>query len=368
MRPYFLKVPESLGYIEIMNTLVQSILVEESENLLTVLYHQGCPDGVAGACAVFIGLTKETRDRLEKLGGIYTTGEETVEPDPCGPVFLGVQHGYAPPPNLIEGRNVVYVDIAPTSVVLQSVRDKAKRLVILDHHKSARRDLDGITVGGNYYLSYSEEKSGAELAWEWAWPAIRLRNPGTSDGVPGVIQYVADRDLWKFALPNSKEINAALWTENRLRGFGWATRMSLLATPMSQEVELMELTERGGYYLAHAKKMIDGLAACASPGEITTTDSKTYKVLVVNTSTLVSELGNTIASQAPADVHFVVMWSYNAKKHEIWASARTNRDDVDLSAITRSIPGLINGGGHAKAAGFSIAGDSISAVIRRTQS
>jgi len=56
------------------------------------------------------------------------------------------------------------------------------------------------------------------------------------------------------------------------------------------------------------------------------------------------------------------MWSYNHDRHEIWASARTNRPDIDLSKIIPHLVGATNGGGHPAAAGFSVAGDSIAAV------
>ena len=44
-------------------------------------------------------------------------------------------------------------------------------------------------------------KSGALLAYQFCWPGHL---------VPAIVEYVEDRDLWRWVLPDSREINAAL--------------------------------------------------------------------------------------------------------------------------------------------------------------
>ena len=47
---------------------------------------------------------------------------------------------------------------------------------------------------------FRPQKSGAVLGWEWA----------HDEPAPWLLRYIQDKDLWHWALPNSREISAAL--------------------------------------------------------------------------------------------------------------------------------------------------------------
>ena len=74
-------------------------------------------------------------------------------------------------------------------------RSKAASLQVLDHHITAQDALAGLP-----FAYFDLKKSGAVLAWEWA----------HQQPAPWLLQYVQDKDLWNWALPCSREINAAL--------------------------------------------------------------------------------------------------------------------------------------------------------------
>jgi hypothetical protein len=339
--------------------------------ILTVFFHGGCSDGIAGAWALYEALPEKIRVQLTALGGLFTDGCSATDSHEqfvrVGAVFHGLSHSDGvPAPELVVGRHVVYVDITPPMTVAVAVADAARTLTILDHHRSGKVVAEDLAVhasdrGLPYTSIYTESLSGAQIAWDWA-------HEGTPR--PEVIDYVGDRDLWAFLLPDSRAVNKALYIEGHTRGFG---PLTALRWSKGGGVDAL-VALRGGAYLRYEEQVVARLAsnarlatiAALPPGE---TAPREYCVKVVNTSILLSEVGEAVMEKAGPEVHFVILWAYSHDRDEIWVSARTNRPDVDLSAITPYIVGgkVVDGrtgGGHPRAAGFTIAGDSIGAVVR----
>ncbi|NJN36848.1 MAG: hypothetical protein HC794_07045 [Nitrospiraceae bacterium] len=103
-----------------------------------VLYHADCSDGFGAAWALWKKFPSAT--------------------------FVPVKHGQPPPPDL-KDRRVVIVDFSYGRPILESMASETKELLILDHHITAERTLDGFP---NAY--FDQTKSGAVLGWEWgAW-------------------------------------------------------------------------------------------------------------------------------------------------------------------------------------------------------
>jgi hypothetical protein len=324
----------------------------DPQRALTCFYHAGCPDGIGGAYAIYAALEPQLAAGLHAS---WTAGEPEPQDGPC---FEGVSPG-APHPvgRNAADRHVVYVDVVPAGETLQAVMEVARSVTILDHHRSARRTLTALGLfdagAPNRVLVYAEDRSGAQLAWDWAHPG-RVR--------PLVLDYIGDRDLWRFALPASREINKALFVEGHTRS------ILALADFVARGGLTPAHTERGGHYavvdnqtVARLAKRAHRMAVSArTPGNA---EPRVLETLVVNSPVLPSELGEALMAGAPPDVHFAIVWSYDFKNDEVWASARTNRPDVDLSVI---VPGLMGakpgGGGHPRAAGFAVAGGGIRAI------
>ena len=72
---------------------------------------------------------------------------------------------------------------------------KTNRVVVIDHHKTAQADLEGLDD-----CVFDMEHSGAVLAWQYFHKAK----------VPEILLYVEDRDLWNWELPDSRAISAWL--------------------------------------------------------------------------------------------------------------------------------------------------------------
>lgn len=146
------------------------------------IYHGNCADGFGAAWVV-----------REALG----YGNVDFHP--------GVYQ--APPPN-VEGREVILVDFSYKRDVLLKMAETSKRILIIDHHKSAIGDLSNISqdsAEGDYCpirAVFDLNHSGAMLTWKHYF----------SHEPPQLLRHIEDRDLWRFALPGTREIQANLFS------------------------------------------------------------------------------------------------------------------------------------------------------------
>ncbi len=249
-----------------------------------VLYHAECSDGFGAAWAIW--------QRFPKAR------------------FVPVKHGTLPPAGL-ESQRVVIVDFSYARPVLEAMATEAKALLVLDHHITAEKALAGLP-----YAYFDQTRSGAVLAWEWA-----------HDGPPPwLLHYIQDKDLWNWALPASREINAAvasypfdfkLWS-----GFSRST-----------------LEQEGRAILRYEHELVDKLAAQAVLVEF-----QGQIVPSVHSAVLTSQIGERLSPDHP----FCVIW-HDRDGRRVF-SMRSREDGTDVGSIAASF----GGGGHTHAAGFSV--------------
>src|ERR1700722_10011049 len=107
-----------------------------------VIYHANCQDGFTAAWAVW----KKHPDWE----------------------FYAAKHGDAPPD--VTGRDVYMVDFSYKLPILVDMLEKANRLTILDHHKTAEAEVQALLpmdpAGIKLHVTFDMEKSGARLTWE----------------------------------------------------------------------------------------------------------------------------------------------------------------------------------------------------------
>lgn len=195
------------------------------------------------------------------------------------------------------------------------------RLVVLDHHKTAKAALEGAP-----YAIFDMSKAGCELAWEHFFPAEPL---------PELLAYVADRDLWVWELPNSKAVNA--WIATLPKRFSkWAAVAMAGIGP--------EAIMCGEAILASHAHLLEIMASEAKFIEIAGLPA----VVVNSTQALHSELAEFLGQRFPGAA---VVAIYNDQGNGTRKySLRTTSPDVDVSAIAIQF----GGGGHRKAAGFEL--------------
>ena len=259
-----------------------------------VLYHANCNDGFGAAYSAW----KLLGNRAEYI--------------PCS-------HG-APPPD-ITGKKVVCLDFAYNNATTKKLIEEADAFLIIDHHKSAMVELHDIAN-----TKFDMSKSGAMLAWEFFHPG---KEP------PKFIQYIQDRDLWKWELPYSKEFSAAFdmvpWNFEEYEKF-------------EDDSVFDDAVKRGSYILAYSKTVIKKVCDKAQKRKFDGKD-----VLVVNSSHWMSEIGARLAP----DCDFAMIWYYDHEKLGYSCSLRAFHETSDVSEVAKKF----GGGGHKKASGFRLPAD-----------
>lgn len=124
------------------------------------------------------------------------------------------------PPDVTD-RDVILVDFSYKRQVIERMAQTARSIMILDHHKSAAEDLADYTLADppprlwemetpddfpdhRHIVAYFDmNRSGAGIAWDYFHP---------DEPRPALLNHVEDRDLWRFALPGTREIIAGLFS------------------------------------------------------------------------------------------------------------------------------------------------------------
>jgi oligoribonuclease NrnB/cAMP/cGMP phosphodiesterase (DHH superfamily) len=255
-----------------------------------IIYHANCADGFASAWVAW-----------KKLG------DDNTE-------FLAASYGDAPPD--VTEREVVIVDFSYPREALLRMKAQARGLIVLDHHKTAQADLQGLET----FAVFDQDRSGAGLAWATFFD---------DQPVSWVVQYVQDRDLWRFKLPDSKEINA--WIGVVPRTF--------------RDWELLEVNGREAALLAGRavqRTIDDYVEKVAQDAMLVVFDGRL--VPLVNASyPHTSELLHRLAKDHP----FAVSWQQRRDGRYRY-SLRSADDGADVASIAKRY----GGGGHTHAAGF----------------
>jgi oligoribonuclease NrnB/cAMP/cGMP phosphodiesterase (DHH superfamily) len=108
---------------------------------------------------------------------------------------------YQEPPPDVTGKDVVMVDFSYKRPVLLEMAEKANSILILDHHKTAAEDL--LDLPANVTAKFDMGRSGAMLTWEHFFPG---------EAPPPLLLHIEDRDLWRFALQNTRQIQANVFS------------------------------------------------------------------------------------------------------------------------------------------------------------
>lgn len=284
------------------------------------IYHSPCADGFGAAWAVW-----RRFDGVQFIPGVY---------------------GEAPPD--VTGKDVVIVDFSYKAPILHEMAAKAATLVILDHHKTAKEDLALLPppLDGDYNPSvmlnwqrecnapasihalFDMERSGAQMAWDYFFPG----HPR-----PKLIDYVGDRDLWRFKLHRSRDIAALVFSYP----YSFAT-WDELARQIESEDYFEGLADQGAAIERKHHKDIGELLAQTKRSMIIGGQS----VPVANLPyTMASDAAGTLAKDAPfAACYF--------DRHDARIFSLRSRGDggADVSAIAKTY----GGGGHKNAAGFQM--------------
>jgi hypothetical protein len=239
-----------------------------------------------------------------------------------------VSYGKELPPELLSGgQSCLFVDFCPELAQLEQLQTLWRDWFVIDHHVSR----DWIVRQFPRHCAFDLERSGAALVHEWLWPMSQL---------PILLCYVQDRDLWRWKLPNSREVSAAL---RDLEPDVDTWRRTLFDHPVPPAdlvaVGKVILRQVERYARARAKKAWQ----TSQPGEPV--------MRVVNATQHMSEVAETILELWPDTAVAAIFWCEGPE--EISWSFRS-RPGAGLSAL--SVAQRLGGGGHEHAAGAKVRG------------
>lgn len=269
-----------------------------------VIYHgRNCPDGFAAALAAWI----------------FYAGQAE---------FLALDHGDIKSVDelpALAGRAVYILDFSFSSELLRRIEERAAKLVMLDHHKSAADKLSGFDCRCGI-VHFDMQKSGARLAWEFFQP---------EQAVPDLVRFVEDRDIWVWQYPESAGFLAALDMEP----FEFARWNAIAAFGVAQ---LSNYIERGRAMDEKFRKLASDIAEGAQ-----TLTFNGLSGLMVNAPGIFHSLVGDMLSQKSRS--FALMWSTD-KSGVIKVGLRSQRS-FNCIPLAESM----HGGGHAQACGFKMA-------------
>ena len=286
------------------------------------IYHAPCQDGFTAAWAVW----KRWGDEVAYHPGV---------------------HGEAPPD--VTGKHVLIVDFSYRRQVLQQMGAVAASITILDHHKSAQADLAPFVVealgeapvafvdeglaglAGPYPIQavFDMERSGAGLTWD-------LLHPGAPR--PLLIEYVEDRDLWRFTLAGTREFTAELFSQPY--SFAeWEIAAGDLEHAVGRDKRFAQGQAITRKHDKDVAELLDQTARYMVIGG--------HRVPVANLPyTMCSDGANRLAEGNP----FAATYFDRADGARVF-SLRSTEGGLDVSEIAFAL----GGGGHARAAGFTAA-------------
>ena len=274
-----------------------------------VIYHNPCPDGMLAAWVFHR----------------YAIQNDLVEPH-----FFPTSYDDNPIDiNYVKDKQVVIVDFSYSREYTEKIKAAANSLIVLDHHHTSQKNLEGLD-----YAVFDNKRSGCQLSWDYVYP-------GKSR--PWYVDYVADRDLWNWKLPMSREINKALYMKNMLKDFSTIDDLVF--------VSVDTISYEGKIFCECENSYLNKMAASKKSYyfKSSTPTPKIYKVIAIEATINISELGAKLAEENP-DHDFVLLYRHDIDKNCWYISCRARQDsELHLGEILRGY----GGGGHAKAAGFT---------------
>lgn len=270
-----------------------------------VIYHNNCTDGFGSALCAYKYFENYPSDKR--------------------PMYHGGKFGTLPPLDDIKNKCVLICDFSYKWLILQKLCSVVKKLLILDHHKTAVDDLKELPDSNKIFTM---NHSGAYITWRFF-----FRN----QPVPLGILYIEDNDLWAKKMPNTNEFTATVFS----LPFTFEEYGKLLDENYIND----KIIPMGKGILQHNTNIIERSLKYVVPKFMLIND-KYYFIAYLNTTELKSELGNKSFTIYP-NINFSVMYSHNDHNNSTIYSLRSLDTASDVSEIAK----FFGGGGHRNASG-----------------
>lgn len=260
---------------------------------IVVLYHADCADGFGGAWAAW-----------KKLGGAAS--------------YIPLRH-QMPLPEGLRKKEVYFIDIVPPEREFRRVVRQNRRVVIIDHHETARplKKLASLA-------RFDNSHSGSVLAWRYFHAKKK---------VPAILNYIEDRDLWRFKLTHTRELLLPL-DEIPKSLPRWDAFIKKFESSRGRK----ELLARGKILRTFEVRLIHEIARKAVLIKF-----EKVETLAVNSPVFDSEIASVLYERKPP---MAIVWNFRGPHLKV--SLRSPSKNV------RKMAEKYGGGGHTHASGFLI--------------
>jgi uncharacterized protein len=257
---------------------------------IVVLYHGNCTDGFSAAWAAW----KKFGDAAEYIAMPYKSL----------------------PPDGLAGKEVYILDYYFPEEITKQLISKNRKVIGIDHHLTGEA-ISKMIGEGLFDLNHS----GSVLVWQYFYPDKQ---------VPKLLTHVEDMDLWRFNLPNTREVIAFLDSQpNEFEIWNDAVELA--------ENNFEDLLNKGKIIFNYQQIVIDNIYNNAEE-----VNFKGHQAYAINSPVFISQLGNKLDEKGEIGI----VWSENERG--IRYSLRS-RGDLNVAEIAEQFP---QGGGHKNAAGF----------------
>lgn len=362
-----------------------------------VVYHRGCPDGLASAAVMHYHITLTEKPD-------YKVYYVAARPDEDQMVHLIEQIKTLFPKNV----DLWFLDLTFTDKLYQLVKSWFTDYIIVDHHPST-----GKLPNDNDDCIYSATECGASLTWY----ALFLSD------LPLYLRYVRDRDLFLFKEPDSRAVNAGLrkvtpyrtvpvdeskmtpipyvwdpfWVANytdktnekseekdeekseekdeakteekdddktedktkqeekrKPQAQAQALDFRKIFTLLKSDDWLEETLKIGKIYLEVQNENINMLARLA-----TLVNIDEHKVRIINCPIYISDLSEHVYKN-DKEADYVLVWRYDHRTNRCHVSLRSADDKTDVNVVAKRY----GGGGHAHASAFKCDMEKLKTLLK----
>lgn len=271
-----------------------------------VIYHDHCVDGFGAAWAFHKLVAADYAGGVDYIPAVYDKLPSFEKIDKLSDLYI--------------------LDFSFGRTIIEMLALNSASVTVLDHHKTAAETLQNWEHGyRNLEIMFDMDRSGAGISWDYFSDARQPRPP--------LIDYIEDRDLWKFKLPRSREINALIgFTKKEFPAYN--SLDLLLDTHFRKSVEQGELLLE-----SHQRHCESVIAATKRPFVISG-----QRGLICNCpGQFASDVGSMLALES--GTFGATYFADSEGSHKF--SLRSN-GDYDVSKLAKEF----GGGGHKNAAGF----------------
>jgi len=302
---------------------------------VVVIYHKGCPDGYGALSGVVYKYGVKNLFYDEENDILYNYDSSFVAiPSNHSTDFTRLKELLEKYPN--DNFTLYMVDFF-VDKIFEVVKNypNIKRVVVIDHHKTAKEIIEkGIPeeVKDRFEVHLDMDHSAAVLTWKVL-----------NGFVPEIMEYIEDRDIWKWEIPDSLYVLTAVDAKvfNILKPNEIVEKLLELAQNFPKE----EFAKEGQSMIEFKESVVQRLVNNNAHYIVLPSG---HKLLAVNSSVFQSDIGNRLAQISPEGVACV--YSISPKEDDVYVNCSVR----SINGRAREVAQANGGGGHDNAAGCRV--------------